>query len=275
MTKIMIITDSTAYIEKKYAIENNVKIVPLVINFNNRVFKEGYPDEIDTFYDELEESNEFPKTSQPPVGEFKEVFELAINQGYEVIVITLSSHLSGTYNSAMLAAQMVDEEKITVIDSLTAVSNLKHLVYRAVDLVKEGKDREFIVNEINSIKLRSSAALTVESLEYLKRGGRLSNAQALIGSILNIKPIIGLIDGKLLSLDKVRGKKKAIQTIVSQIPENAKKISVCHIKNIEEAMALKDKLQNKFPNAEVTIDQISPVIGSHLGPKMIGATFSW
>ncbi|EOD01394.1 DegV family protein [Caldisalinibacter kiritimatiensis] len=275
MANIKIITDSTAYIEKEYAENNGIGIVPLSINFEGNTNKEGFPGEFKDFYNKLVATKDFPTTSQPAIGEFVKVFEEEVKKGNEVIAILISEKLSGTYNTAVTAANMVAPEKISVIDSETTVSNLRLLVQQANELAKEGKMRKEILNIINEQKKKSGINLTVETLEYLKRGGRLSGKQALVGNVLNIKPIIALIDGKLESISKVRGKKRAIKKMISNIPEVVESISVCHILNKEEAEKIKNKLKEKFPNAKISIDEIGPVIGSHLGPKALGICYSW
>lgn len=275
MSKIQIVTDSTAYITEQYAKNNNIKIVPLIVNFNEKVTEEGYPGQFETFFNELKESKDFPKTSQPSVGAFSEVFKEAIDNGYEVIAITLSSILSGTYNSACVAREMVNPEKISVIDSENTVSNMKHLVQLIKELSDKGMERKDIVDRINKQKKNMGIRLTVDTLDYLQKGGRLSTTQAFIGSLLNIKPILGLVEGKLIPLDKVRGKKKAIQAMIDDIPEDVKRISICQILNLEEAEEIKTKINEKFNNIEITIEEIGPVIGSHLGLKGIGICYSW
>jgi DegV family protein with EDD domain len=275
MSLIKIVTDSTAYMSKEYAIENDIDIVHLSVNFCGETFKEGFPGEFEKFFNKLKTTDEFPTTSQPAIGDFIETFQKAVDEGKEVIAIVISSKLSGTYNAAVTAANMVDKDKITVIDSETTVSNLRILVEKAKDLAALGKSREEIIKIINEDKKRMGIDLTVDTLEYLKRGGRLSSKQAIVGSILNIKPIISLIDGKLESTGKIRGKNRAIRKMIERIPKEVKYISICHILNTEEAENLKDMLKGQFGNVKISIDELGPVIGSHLGPKAIGLCYSW
>lgn len=275
MPKIKFVTDSTAYLSKEYIKNNDIKVVPLIVNFENKTEKEGYPGEFDEFFKRLKKSKDFPKTSQPAVGDFSEVYKEIIEDGNEIIAILFSSKLSGTYNSANLAAQMVNPEKITVIDSENAVGNVQTLIELGISLAQEGLSREEIAQKINIQKKRLGVRLTIDTLDYLHKGGRLSNAQALIGSILNIKPIIGLVDGKLIPIDKARGKKKAMQVIMSGIPEDVKRIIIMHIMNEEEAIKFKEVLQQKYNKADISINELGPVIGSHLGPKTIGICYSW
>ena len=140
MNKIKIITDSTSYISKEYAQANHISIVPLNYTFDGETEKEGFPGEFHAFFDKLSSTNLFPTTSQPATGDFLLEFEKAFSQGYdEIIAILLSSKLSGTYNSAMLARDILGDERITIVDSNQAASNLRFLVEDAVEMVKDGK----------------------------------------------------------------------------------------------------------------------------------------
>ena len=275
MSRVKIITDSTSYITKEDSKKMDIDIVQLSVIFQGGVMNEGFPGEFDRFYERLKNSQDFPTTSQPSIQAFSTVFASAIENGQEVVAVVLSSKLSGTYNSAMAAAQMFEGDKITVVDSEAAGPNLKFLAELANQLSLEGKSRQEIVNALNVQKKKMSIYLTVGTLEYLKRGGRLSTAQAILGNLLNIKPIIALIDGKLESIDKVRGKSKAIEAMISNIPDSVKRISICHIQNIGEAEELQSILKVKFPEAEVIIDEMGPVVGSHLGPMALGVCYKW
>lgn len=275
MAKIQIVTDSTAYFTKEYAIKNNIRVVPLSVTFSGETNDEGFPGEFESFYRRLESSKDFPTTSQPSISAFAEVYEEILAQGNEIITIVISEKLSGTHNSASAAANMTAPDKISVIDSETTVANLKLLVEMARTMAENGNSREEIVATIEREKKRMYVDLTAATLEYLKRGGRLSSAQAAIGGFLNVKPILGLRDGKLEAVAKVRGKKKALDYLVDHVPENATHISVLHIMSTEEAKRIKQKLKERFPQIEVNIEEIGPVIGTHLGPGGIGICSKW
>lgn len=275
MRKIQIVTDSTAYFKKEDSNEKNINIVPLSVHFCGSVNKEGFAGEFKDFFDKLENTNEFPTTSQPAVGDFVEAYKKALELGEEIVTIVISSELSGTYNSARLAADIVASDKITVIDSKTSAGNLKLLVEIAVQLSEQGLSGKEIEREIIKQRENMNINLTVDTLEYLKRGGRLSNTTAFLGTLLNIKPVIGLVDGRLVPVGKERGKKKAMEAIISMVPENVKRISIAHVQNISEAQQYKIELEKRFSNAITTIDELGPVIGSHIGPKAIGLCSSW
>jgi DegV family protein with EDD domain len=275
VANVQIVTDSTAYFSKEYAEQNHIRIVPLSVTFSGTTGDEGFPGEFEEFYHRLETSRDFPTTSQPSIAAFASVYEEILAEGSEIITIVISEKLSGTYNSASAAAAMTAPHRISVIDSETSVANLKLLVEIARSMAEKGRCRSDIAAAIEREKKRMSINLTADTLEYLRRGGRLSSAQAVIGSLLNVKPILGLVDGKLEAAAKVRGKSKALEYMIDKVPENAVHITICHILNLEEAHLMREKLQEKFPHVKVDIDEIGPVIGSHLGPKAMGICSKW
>ncbi|WP_213818587.1 DegV family protein [Garciella nitratireducens] len=207
MSNIQIIIDSTAYFTREEVKKYNIKVVPLSIHFEGEEFPDPFLGEFGDYYERLAQSKDFPTTSMPSTGAFLKAYQDAINEGKEILVLTFSSKLSGTYQNALISAEMVDQDKITVIDTFTAVGNFKYLVLQAVKMVQQGKTRQEIAEFIEDQKTRMDIYLTVDSLEYLRRGGRLTNASAFIGSILNIKPIIQLKEGELVGIEKTRGKK--------------------------------------------------------------------
>ncbi|SET54582.1 EDD domain protein, DegV family [Natronincola peptidivorans] len=275
MSKIKVITDSTAYIDRDFAKKNNIEIVPLSVNFGGTIEEEGFPGEFEEFFHRLATSKDFPTTSQPSAGAFSAVYNKALEEGCEIIVLTISSKLSGTYSSATTAATLVDATKVSVIDSESSAANLRALVEITLELINQGLTRQEIVDRVEAQKKRMGIYLTVGTLDYLKKGGRLTGAAAFFGSLLNIRPIIALKDGKLEGIAKVRGKKKALEKMIEAIPKEATLISICHIFAIEEALEVKTILQQTFPSARITIEELGPVIGAHLGPKALGICFKY
>ncbi|MDW7671317.1 MAG: DegV family protein [Bacillota bacterium] len=274
MSSIEIMTDSTAYLEESYIENHPVRVVPLSVHYNGKMEKEGLPGTFNHFFESLKTSEVFPTTSQPSAGEFLEAYQDALSQGKEIIVLTISSGISGTYHSASTAVELSGAAaRISVIDSRTTAGNLNGLVQMAVNMAAEGKSRKEIVALLESQKMKSGVRLTVDTLDYLKKGGRLSNAGALIGNLLNIKPVIGLIDGTLQPVSKARGKKKAIQQMVQAVPPSSFLIHVAHVMAVDEATIVMNQLAEKFPDAEVVLFELGPVIGSHLGPGALGVLY--
>lgn len=267
---VKIITDSTAYLSKEYVEKEDITVVPLHYMFDGVEYIEGFKGEFDDYFEKLQNSKSFPTTSQPSVGEFKEAYLKALENYDEIIVIVLSSKLSGTYNSAVAAKELLEDKKITVVDTFATVAALKFLIEDAVELAKKGKNSEQIALYIEEKKTKLKVLALPDTLEYLKRGGRISPIQANIGNLINIKPIIQLKDGELTVLEKVRGKNNAINRVVELMDEEVQRATICQILCIEDALKFRELLQNEYPNLSIDIDEIGPVIGSHLGPKTMG-----
>lgn len=267
---VKIITDSTCYLDKDFIERENVTVVPLHYVFDGEEYKEGFPGEFGEFYNKLQSTKLFPTTSQPAAGDFQVAYLDGFKDHDEAIAIVLSSKISGTYTSAMLANGMLEDKKVTIVDSFVAASALGFLVEDAVQLAKEGKNAKDIAELLNEQKKKLDVYVTPETLDYLSRGGRMSSIQSSIGNLLSIKPIIRLVDGELKLVEKARGRNKAVSRIIELVEPNVKRISVCHILNLEEATTVANTLKERFPDAKVTIDELGPVIGSHLGPKTLG-----
>ena len=275
MSKIQIVTDSTAYIPIEEIKRRGIEVVSLNVHFEGESFEEGYPDSFEQYYKRLAESKDFPKTSQPSTKSFQDVFEKALEEGKEVIAILISEKLSGTYNSAYAAAQMTNPDLISIIDSETTAANLRLLVELADDLAKDNNTRSDIIERVEKQKKAMSIQLTVGTLDYLIRGGRLTGVKATIATVLDIRPVLAVVNGKLEAVGKARGKNKTIEMMFKSIPAEVKQIRVCHSANYEEAKKVSDLLQAKFVQAQVRVEDIGPVIGSHLGPGAIGICSAW
>lgn len=275
MPKIKIITDTTSYLEKEYAVEKNVDVMPIYMEIDGETYKEGHPSENANVFEKFLNSKKIPTTSQPPIGQFIETFEKAIKDGFEIVGIFMSEKTSGTFNTAKMAANMTSEDKIRIIDSKTSGPNLKYLVKKAVELCEKGLSKEEIEARIDEQKKNMNVMMFFETLDYLKKAGRVSNTKALVGNILNIKPIIGVVDGEICPIGKVRGTKRAMDFVLDRIPENVKNISVCHVDNIKDGEKLKNLINQKFPHIEIDMDPLGPSLGIQFGPRTIGVCCSW
>ena len=217
MTQIKIITDSTAFLDKEVLEKYDIEVVTLYVNFADETIVDGTIDSA-TFFHKLRNSSEIPSTSQPSPGDFVQVFERLIKEGKEIISILISSGISGTVESAKTAAKMVDPSRISVVDSLSTSGCLAFLVSAAAQAAQEGKNREEIVALLEDLKSRQQILFVPESLQYLKKGGRIGGAQALLGTLLQIKPVLFFSEGKIEVYDKVRTMKKALERLVNELP---------------------------------------------------------
>lgn len=272
-----IVTDSTSDLPDSFKQINNIKIVPLNVHINEEMFKDGIDLTNKVYYQRLRNEPISPLTSQPSVGEFVTVFD-SFEPGDEVVVILISSHLSGTFQSAMLAREIVmqkKELKIEIIDSLSATIGLGFQVIRAYEMICADKYLTEIKVELLRIQDKNKIFFVVDNLEYLFRGGRISGISKQIGNLLQLKPILTLVEGKIEVLDKVRTKHKAVKRIIDEVKncdDSIEQLSILHIDNEEEALALAKEIR-QFYSGPVLITEPGPVIGTHAGPGTIGLAY--
>lgn len=265
--------DSVAYATKEWLEEHGATCVPLSYHFQGESKPEEKPGEFAPFFRAFQESDEWPTTSLPPVGVFQEVFDRLTANGDEVICITLSQKISGTYNAAMLARAQSRSEQIFVIDSTMAAAPELYLAELAYQAGKEGKSGAEMAEELQQVIPELRFYVLVDTLDYLRRGGRIGTVSAALGNILHIRPIITFHEGALTSFDKVRGAKKAVEKIIDSIPEDARWIRVQHVLAADKAEEILARLRASHPKADVGPAEIGPVLGIHVGPGTIGVAF--
>jgi len=282
--KIKLITDSACDLDINYVKDNNIEVVPLEVHFRGKFIKDdlGQSLSFEEFCRGMREG-ETPSTTQVNIGTFIEVFDKYIKDGYEILYLGLASSLSGTYNSAVQAKELIKEEnkdaKIHLIDTRSASVGEGLLVYKANEMIKENKKIEDIIKYVEETKLKINHWITVDDLNHLKRGGRISVASATIGSILNVKPIMILDkEGKIKAVDKIKGRKKVLKYLANKYIENAvdkenQSVFITHVDSKEDAEYIKNIILTESKAKEVFINNIGSVIGSHGGPGAIAIIF--
>lgn len=276
---IKIVTDSTAYLPEDIIRKHDIRVVPLYVHFGETAFKEGVELSNRDFYARLKEAPELPTTSQPSAGEFHQVFSELATAGHEILALTISSKLSGTWNSAMAAKDMLPEADISVIDSLSTSVGLQLMVETAAGAINEGATREQIVAQIEEIKGKMHLLFVVDTLEYLAKGGRIGNARAFLGTILKVKPILFLQDGAIEPLEQVRSKRKAQARLLELVEEYAGdhgaqvNAGIINALAPEEAKDLAQRVVERLGCAEPFVGDLGPAIGTHTGPGVIGIAF--
>ena len=281
MPKICIVTDSTADIPKEIAEQLDIHVIPLHVHIDQENFLDGVTITPLEFFEKLEKAKSFPTTSQPSPTHFEKKYrELAEVHGEDVQILSihLSSALSGTYQSANLASSFLEgKSDVTVIDSKKAAFFLGQIVVEAAKAAKMGKSKEECIELIRRMIEGQRDLFMIDDLTYLQKGGRIGKAQALLGNLLSLKPILSLNEqGEVYPLDKVRGKKKAISRMLEYFQEyagNEKVIcSVLYGKNHEEAVELAEKISGQFKVDEIGLVMLGPVIGAHAGPEAIAVS---
>ncbi len=271
---IKIITDSTSYTPKEYAEENDISVVHLRYLYKDQEFVEGFPGTYAEFFEDFTKSKIFPKTSQPAIDDFLNEYNKAIDEGKEIIVITMSSTLSGTNNVANLAKeQCKSPEKVYVFDSKVNVQTELGLVMEAVNMRNAGATCKEIIARLETLIENSYVSFIPDSLEYLVKGGRIGKVTGTIGSILQIRPIITFRKGDL-SDKKVFGMQKAMKELVATIPHKIKRIFILHIANTKFFETLKNMVSEHLNKREdknlieVYEGEVGPVTASHVGPAV-------
>lgn len=272
--KTAVVTDSTAYIPKELREKWNINMIPLSVIFGNETYREEVDISAEAFYEEVK-NRDLPTTSQPPIGEFVELFEKLSNDYDEVVSIHLSSGISGTYQGAITAGTMVDGIKVYAFDSEISCMVQGFYALEAADMAEQGKSGEEIIARLGEMKHSIRAYFMVDDLSHLQRGGRLSSAQAFIGSLLQVKPLLHFEDKRIVPFEKVRTRKKALNRVVELLAEDAGsgeqyRAAIIHANREAEALEWKKELETQFPNVEFMLSFFGPVIGTHLGEGSMG-----
>ncbi|PGL71481.1 DegV family protein [Bacillus sp. AFS055030] len=270
-----IVTDSTSYIQKEVRDSLDIHMLPLNVIFGDASYQEEVEITAEQFFLKVREQKELPKTSQPAYGMIIEKLEQLSKEYEAVVVITLSSGISGTYQSIVSASSMIDNLEVFAYDSEISCMVQGFYVIEAAKMAKKGARPTEIVERLDEIKQSANAYFMVFDLDHLQRGGRLSSAQAFVGSLLQVKPILTFVDKKIVAFEKIRTEKKAMKRITDLFGEVASKgekmkAVVIHSNREEDAKKLAQQLSETYPNVEIEISYFGPVIGTHLGEGALG-----
>lgn len=268
----VVVTDSTSDIPEHFVTSLRIPVVPLLIAFGDESFRDGVDLSPHQFLERLESAPELPKTSQPPTAAFETVFREAIEDGQDVVCITLSENLSGTFNAARLAAEAVDSSRISVIDSRATTMQHGWVVVEAARAARAGRGAEAVAQTARDAISRSKLNAVLRTLDYVYRGGRIGRAQQLVGSAFAIKPVLSFVDGVLVPVERVRTWKRALNRAVEITAGygNVSEIVVLHTENPEDAEATANALRLAYPNADITIGYAGATISTYAGPGAIG-----
>lgn len=283
MEDFIIATASTCDMDKEWLDANNIPMISYTFEVNEKVYIDDCKAKTKhALFHEMREGHQ-PKTSQITAYAYYEFFKELLQKNKNVLFLDMDRALSSSYFNSQRAYEDIQEEfpdnNLLIIDTRCVTFGLALLIKKAVSLKNEGKSIEEVHAWIEENKLRFSHRFLIDDLEWLRRGGRLSNASAIIGSLLSIKPLIYIDDeGKLIAFSKVRGKKKAMKELLASCdhdldPANAKEFIVGHSDNLEEAEKLRDMVAEKYPGSEISICELGPVIGCHTGPGFLAIAY--
>ncbi|RJE46950.1 MULTISPECIES: DegV family protein [unclassified Dehalobacter] len=278
MRKVKIITDSTNDLSAELLQEYDIDVVPLHVDFGEETYRDGVDLIPARLFQLVEEKKLLPKTAAPTPYAYAECFRGCFDQEQDIIVITISAQMSSSYQNAVLAASEFPQGRIWIIDSQNLSTGIGALVITAAEYAQQGLQAEEVSVKIRDLVAKVHVSFVIDTLEYLYKGGRCNVLQNLMGSVLKIRPTIGVENGKMLVVDKVRGeKKKALDKLIENARRDSvdsKRIFITHsLGSEEEAIYLKYALQDIYPHKEILITNAGCVISSHCGQKTIGVIY--
>jgi len=275
---VKIIADTTCGLPLKELEEMGVDVIPQIIIFDEKPYKDDHEIDTPTFLSKLKQAKELPKTAAPPPALYEPLYKKYAQEGQSILIPAPSTELSGTYRSAEVASEMVPEADVHIIDTRTIAGGLGVLVKKAKTWSDQGMSAEDIVKKLRAFAKREVVYFLVDTLEYLHKGGRIGNASFLIGSVLQMKPILGLEDGKVTAVEKQRTSVKALNRLKTLVLEECphceeNEITVSHCGGEERANQLAQSLAEALDLKFIPVYEVPPAIVVHGGPGIISVSF--
>jgi DegV family protein with EDD domain len=276
--RIAIVTDSTSDIPPELVAKYGIRVVPQILIMGDKTWQDGVDIDSPTFYELLRTSPHFPASSQPSVVTFQEVFSELAGEVDGIVAVLISDELSGTLNSARMAAENLPDVPIEIIDTRSVSLQLGFIVLAAARAAAAGADLKTVADTARALIGQVHVYFVVDTLEYLHRGGRIGAASRLFGTALNLKPLLCVKDGIVQPVTKVRTRRKALETLLALLEEQLAgqervHMGILHVAAAEEADRLAKRLQERFHPAEMIQSECGPVIGTHAGPGTVGAAY--
>ncbi len=277
MKRVIVVTDSTATVPAELVQALDIRVVPMVLTLDGQIFRDGEEISATAVYRWQRESKLLPTTSAPSVGDFLRVYYPAAQEASGIVSIHMSSNLSATYNAALTASQLIDGVPIRVVDSHTAAMGQGFVVIEAARAAAAGADLEGVVTRAEEVAGKVNLLAILGTLEYLHRGGRIGGAAALLGAMLQIKPVLYLADGHVDVFAKPRTQSRAIRIMLERMAQQANgrrlHVAILQADVPEEAEALRQQVARQFDCAELYVTELTPVMGAHTGPGVLGVVF--
>jgi DegV family protein with EDD domain len=275
MSRVAVVTDTTGYLPNELADSNGIQVVSLYVNFGGeRTVREADITDYDAFYEELRGADALPTTSQPAVGDFLEVYEPLLEQGQDILSVHISAGLSGTCDAARQAVETLGKpDRVRVFDSATGAGGIALVAMAAAKAARDGADLSAVEGAARSARQALTIWFAIDTLDYLRRGGRIGAASAWIGSTLKIKPIL-TVESEMTPVERVRTNARAFERLVEYArqrhADGADGWVVQHIQSKEQAEKLVDACREIFGSEPVWVSEIGPVLGVHTGPGLLG-----
>lgn len=278
MAKVTILTDSSAYLPQLYVDQYGITVIPMTLNWEGKSFRDGVDIQPEEFYARLETAETLPTTSQVTVGEYATLLQQLVKAGQRVLILPISSGISGSYDSAVQAVKDYSPEQVQLVDTRLVSMALGFMVLAAARAAEKGASLEDCKQAALDAYGKIGVYFTVNTLKYLAAGGRINSARRLLGTALSIRPVLEIRDGKIELVESVVTTKKAIERMVTLVKEQTAgkrplRLSVFHAGIPETAQALQDRLAAEMQPDEAILSQVSPVVGSHTGPGTISIAY--
>ena len=275
MPNVAIVTDSVADLPPQVAEEAGIIVVPLVVRFGTDLYRDGLDLSPDQFYEKLKTSKVLPATSVPPPAAFADAYDKLAEKANEIVVISLTSKLSATYQVALQAVGLMKKRcRVEVLDSQWAVMAQGFIAIAAARAAQSGASLDEVLDVARHTIYRVDMRAAFDTLEYLECGGRIGKAQAFLGSLLKVNPVIGIKDGEVYPCARERSRAKAVDHLYNFATSfgNVEGLAVEYATDLDEANRLAQRLHSKYPRAPIYLSRTSPVIGTHTGPGPIVVT---
>jgi DegV family protein with EDD domain len=275
---IAFVTDSTAYMPKDLLDEYGIFVVPNVVNWGTQTYRDSVDIQSKEFFERLRTDPVLPTTAVASIGEFHDVYARAAQDAEAVLGVHLSAKLSGTYSAAVQAKAMLPGKCIEIVDSNATAMAMGFVVLAAARAARDGKLFDDVVQAARDAIPHVGVVFTVETLEFLRRGGRIGGAQAFVGSLLDMKPILDLRDGRVEPIERVRTKKKAVERVMDIIVQrtsgkNPIRLATLHAAAPQEAAALLEAAKQRLGAVEAIMCEVSPTVATHAGPGTVGLAY--
>jgi len=275
--KVAIVTDGTCSLTTAQGEQLGIHVAPIYVTLGEKTYRAGIDLDSEEFYRFLSASKKLPTTAQPTVTDFVNIYNKLAEEAEEIVTIVISHHMSATIQSAEMAREQFDKVPVHIIDSESVSLGLGMMAIAAARAAEQGQNAQAVLKLVENLKQKINVIFTVNTLEYLRKGGRIGGATAFLGTALDIKPILYIKNGRIEPLEKQRTRKRSISRLVELLEKNVGEkpvhVAILHGNVPEESRKLEQSIRSQFNCIELITSDMGPVIGTHAGPGTLGLVF--